>query len=196
MGISLSNGALALLHDVIRSERLVVAGLRMAELGNQSVRKEVLGVQVPAKKLFAAMGFEHTSIDINGKDGALSIDLRAPIARPELLGAFDLVTNFGTIEHVAGQYEAWRNVHRLAKEGGLMLHLLPAAGSWPGHCDYRYDADFVPALAKLCGYEILRHSTREIDRDARFVVAALRRTAAEFPSEAAFRASVRIDGPG
>lgn len=195
MGISWANGVLSVFHEVVRSQRLVVAGLRMAELGNQKIRSEVLGHSVDAKKFFTAMGFDHTSIDINGKDGALPLDLRLPIARPDLLGSFDLVTNFGTLEHVSRQYPAWKNVHELAKPGGLFLHFLPETGSWPGHCEFRYDGRFVPALAALCGYEILKHGRHEIDADHRFVVAVLRRTGARFPAEAEFLARVPIDGP-
>jgi SAM-dependent methyltransferase len=194
VGISWSNGALAMWHDVVRSERLVVAGLRMAELGNQKIRKEVFGAQVTAKAFFVAMGVDHTSIDINGKDGALALDLCRPIQRPDLLGAFDVVTNFGCIEHVACQYQAWRNVHILAKTGGLFLHLLPATGAWPGHCDYRYGPEFVPALAACCGYDVLRAYAHEIDRDARFVAGVLRKRSEGFPDEAAFSADVKIDG--
>lgn len=193
MGISGSNGALAMWQDAIRSERLVVAGLRMAELGNQSLRKDVLGVQVPAKKFFTAMGVAHTSIDINGKDGALAIDLRVPITRPDLVESFDVVTNFGTLEHVDRQYPAWLNTHRLAKTGGLFLHLLPFVGTWPGHCDIRYGDGFVPALAKLCAYDVLKLYRHEVNADHKFVAAVLRKTGAAFPAEAEFVAKVPID---
>lgn len=195
MGISWANGVLALVHDVVRSERLVVAGLRMAELGNQKMRSDVLGHSIAAKKFFTAMGIDHTSIDINGKDGALPIDLREPITRKDLLGTFDLVTNFGTIEHVSRQYPAWKNVHELAKSGGLFLHLVPEAGSWPGHCEFRYDERFFPALAKLCAYDVLRHYRHEIDPAHRFVAAVLRKTASAFPLETEFLAQVPIEGP-
>lgn len=195
MGISGTNGALAMFRDVVRSEKLVVAGLRMAELGNQSLRKDVLGVQVPAKKFFEAMGIVHVSIDINGKDGALALDLRQPIARPDLLESFDVVTNFGTLEHVDRQYPAWLNTHRLAKTGGLFLHLLPRTGSWPGHCDIRYRDDFVPALAKACGYDVVKLYNHDIDADHRLIAAVLRKTGAAFPTEENFVSRVPIELP-
>jgi len=195
MGISRANGALALVHDAIRLGRLVVTGLRMAELGNQSLRKDVLGIQVPAKKFFTAMGMEHTSIDQNGKDGALPLDLCLPITRPDLLESFDLVTNFGTIEHVDRQYPAWRNVHSLAKVGGLFLHLLPETGSWPGHCPYRYGPEFPAALARCCAYEVLQCSRGEINPDHRFSTAILRKTKSDFPAEEVFSSPVTIDSP-
>jgi len=194
MGISRANGALAMLQEVIRSERLVVAGLKMAELGNQSLRKDVLGVQIPAKALFTAMGIEHTSIDINGKDGALPIDLGLPIAQPELVARFDLVTNFGTIQEIARQHTAWQNVHRLAKVGGLFLHLVPQAGSWRGKFRIQFDEAFFPALAKCCSYELLKFERCESDADSKLFGAVLRKTAHDFPSEAEFLSQVRIEG--
>lgn len=195
MGISWANGVLPLFHEVVRSQRLVVAGLRMAELGNQKMRSDVLGHSVAAKKFFTAMGIDHTSIDINGKDGALPLDLRLPIARLDLLGTFDVVTNFGTIEHVSRQYPAWKNMHDLARTGGLFLHILPEVGSWRGHCEFRYDARFIPALAALCSYEVLRHGRQGIDAEHRLIAAVLRKTGAPFPAEAEFLARVPIDGP-
>ena len=194
MGISRTNGALAMLHDVIRSERLVVAGLKMAELGNQSLRKDVLGVQIPAKRFFAAMGIEHTSIDINGKDGALAIDLGLPITQPELLEKFDVVTNFGTIQEIARQHAAWQNVHRLARVGGLFLHLVPQAGSWAGKFQLHYDENFFTSLAKCCAYDLLKFDRCESAPDSKLFAAVLRKTGREFPTEALFYSKVRIEG--
>ncbi|MEK7467649.1 MAG: hypothetical protein AAB074_09575 [Planctomycetota bacterium] len=193
MGISMANGALPLFHDAVRADRLVVVGLKMAELGNQGLREDVLGFPLVAKRLFTAMGIEHTSIDINGKDGALPIDLGIPISQPELLGAFDLLTNFGTVEHVNRQYQAWLNIHRLVKVGGLFLHILPETGSWPGYCEYRYGADFFPALAACCGYEIVKSHRCGIEADRKCFAAVLRKKGSEFPNEAEFLARVPID---
>ncbi len=130
---------------------------------------------------------------ISGTNGALAIDLRQPIARPELIEAFDVVTNFGTLEHVDRQYPAWLHTHRLAKTGGLFLHLLPRVGSWPGHCEIRYRDDFVPALAAACGYDVVKHYRHDIDADHRLIAAVLRKTTAAFPAEAEFLAKVPID---
>ncbi|MEK7468924.1 MAG: hypothetical protein AAB074_16235 [Planctomycetota bacterium] len=194
MGISRANGALALIQDVIRSEKLVVVGLKMAELGNQSLRKDVLGVQVPAKAFFAAMGILHTSLDINGKDGSLPVDLRLPITQPELLECFDIVTNFGTIQEIERQHTAWQNVHRLAKVGGLMLHLVPQAGSWKGKFPLGFGEEFFPALAQCCSYDLLKFDRCESDPESKLFAAVLRKKSREFPAEAEFFSKVRIDG--
>ena len=65
MGISWANGVLALVHDVVRSERLVVAGLRMAELGNQKLRPDVLGHSLAAKKFFTAINTQLRPLTIS-----------------------------------------------------------------------------------------------------------------------------------
>jgi len=61
-------------------------GLIWCELGNQQHHNG--GV---AKDVYVKLGVDHTSIDINGKDGALQIDLDFPVT-DELLNRFDVVT--------------------------------------------------------------------------------------------------------
>ena len=55
--------------------------LDMLELGNQMVKLD--GERVVGKKYFGNMGFKHVSFDINGKNGAIPIDLSKPIVRKE-----------------------------------------------------------------------------------------------------------------
>ena len=147
MGIAKTNGQLRLLQDVIRQERIVLSGLRMAELGNQYFRDDVLGTEVSAKLVFEAMGVCHSSIDINGADGAEPFDLSEEL--PERWGnQFDVVTNFGTSEHVErSQYICWRNIHHICRLGGYMIHSLPEIGSWPRHGKWHYDLTRMIALA-------------------------------------------------
>src|SRR5205823_3928504 len=48
---------------------------------------------------------------------------------PEHRGAYDLVTNCGTTEHVVNQINSFRVIHDLTKPGGgYMLHDLPWSG--------------------------------------------------------------------
>jgi hypothetical protein len=152
MGISRLHGQAQLLQDVIRQERIVLSGLRMAELGNQYFREDVLGCEVSAKKVFEAMGVEHVSFDLNGQDGAFTIDLSRylPVFTP-----YDIVTNFGTSEHVKdSQYQCWDNIHNLCKAGGWMLHAIPEIGSWPEHGKWHYDLERLARLAAICTYHI------------------------------------------
>ena len=71
-----------------------------------------------------------------------------------LVGAFDLITNFGTSEHVADQMNFFRYVHDACKVDGIMVHMVPAFG-YAGHCLFKYDPKFFVRLAVANAYEIL-----------------------------------------
>lgn len=82
---------------------------------------------------FLSQGFEHVAIDLNGEDGALALDLNQPVPVEQIGGPFDVVTNFGTTEHVEDQLACWRNVHSLVKLGGYLVSTTPHPGDWPKH---------------------------------------------------------------
>jgi hypothetical protein len=93
----------------------------MIELGNKRTKELVW------KDHFESMGISHTSIDLNGKDGALRLDLNFPIDLPPA----DVVTNFGTSEHVSNQEACFDNIDRLSKK--WIVHQVPLIGNWKGH---------------------------------------------------------------
>lgn len=133
-------------------------GIKVVELGDQKIHDDVLtsfsGDRLWAKDLFEAVGAHHYSIDWHGQNGAYPLDLSKPIEDKFWLGRFDMLTNFGTIEHVSNQYECWRNAHNLLRPNGLFIHSLPV--DWPAdHCDYLYSRDFVFNLAVANKYEII-----------------------------------------
>lgn len=88
---------------------------------------------------------------------------------------YDLITNFGTAEHVFNIPEVFRAAYRLLKKGGVMLNVLPAHGDidhgfynihpilyrgFAAHsgfeiCDFQYidDIDLRTAVAKASGNE-------------------------------------------
>jgi hypothetical protein len=86
------------------------------------------------KTAFESLGWRHTSIDLNGLGGALPIDLTKPIDVRGIGGPFDVVTNFGTSEHVEGQYECWKNIFSLCRVGGHIVCCVPWI--WPKHGKY------------------------------------------------------------
>jgi hypothetical protein len=49
------------------------------------------------------LGFEYLAIDIDGSPGSVPLDLNCDELPAEFKGRFQLVTNFGTTEHVANQ---------------------------------------------------------------------------------------------
>lgn len=135
-----------------------ISNCKMVELGNQHF-KDVSGKDTgrAAKYHFQPLGVDHTSIDTNGKDGSLNIDLQKEITDLSLIGVFDVLTNFGTIEHVKQQYPCWLNTHNLVKKGGIFIHVTPRVGHWGNHGLYRYNRAFFQRLAKACGYDILEN---------------------------------------
>jgi hypothetical protein len=134
--------------QVLQSLGLKYKGLKWCELGNQRINDNEI-----AKRFYQSLGVEHISIDLNGEDEALPIDLDKPMPFI-LLNQFDVITNYGTIEHVNNQYQVFTNVHDMCKKGGLVNHIFPPRGHWPGHCRYYYSEDFVRGLAKACDYHI------------------------------------------
>lgn len=151
----------------------------MLELGNQYIfpngNTEVNGYRLGnhpgsnvAKHYFAEKypNLAHTSVDYNGQDGALKIDLSIPKAL-SFTGPFDIVTNLGTLEHVGegksdknaifrDQYEAFKNVHNSLSQYGIWFNLAPKVGSWPGHCPSYYTVAFFQKLLELNNYIMIR----------------------------------------
>jgi len=104
-------------------------GKSMLELGDQVI-KDMKGIipEKTGKEYFTNKGMEHISIDLNGKRGALKIDLSKPIINPNWVNYFDIITNLGTTEHVepqSSQYICFRNLHNLLVPGGMIIHVLP-----------------------------------------------------------------------
>jgi hypothetical protein len=135
-------------------------GLKMCELGNQKIRVSAAQITKAktGKEYFSSLGYDHTSIDRNGLDGALPLDLCEPIDTPELIGQFDVLTNSGTSEHVEDQYECFKNIHSLVRQNGIFIHLNPKTGSWRRHGLYYYTFDFHRRLASGADYEILQEA--------------------------------------
>lgn len=106
---------------------------------------------VAAKLYFQRLGYDHTSIDLNGQDGALSLDLGAPF---QLAKQFDIVTDFGTSEHVSSLFHCLQNIDTHTKVGGKIFHVNPLVGNWPEHGFWYRDEDFYKAFAKMTGYKI------------------------------------------
>ena len=67
---------------------------------------------------------------------------------------YDVVTNFGTTEHIFNQWNCFSVIHGATKVGGAMYHVLPATG-YLDHGYYCYTPLFFRDLAKANGYEIV-----------------------------------------
>jgi hypothetical protein len=125
----------------------------VCELGAQNLYDKDYGFNFPyADTYYKANGIEYTCIDLNGENGALKIDLEKP---QKFTGVYDLVTDFGTSEHVRDGYNIAKIIHDLVKVGGIVIQENPKTGSWPKHGFNYKTKEFYSKLAELCGYEIL-----------------------------------------
>ena len=139
----------------------------MVELGDQMMNfKGFIKIRKNArflsKQYFETMGFNHTSIDWHGKNGAYPIDLSKPIEDPYWYNRFDILTNFGTSEHVENQYECWKNMHNLVKKNGIFISIIPSTtlevdiyGNKSPHCNYCYQPQFIKDLSIANSYDII-----------------------------------------
>lgn len=105
-----------------------------------------------ASDYYEAKGIKYNCIDLNGENNAYKFDLSEPIPFKE---KYNLVTDFGTGEHVKNIYQVFKTIHNLLNEGGIAIRENPKTGNWPGHgCNYM-TTDIYKKLAELCGYKIL-----------------------------------------
>jgi hypothetical protein len=147
-----------LMIEACRLLNLPTRGLMVCELGNQHTGWKL---DVPVKKIMEWLGAQHTSIDLNGLDGAWRQDLSQPLPLP-LLGQFDLVTNAGTTEHVCttndfcDQWQAFKSIHDLAKPVAAIMHVIPDEQGFHCGCGYAYTHQFLRDLAKACNYDVMR----------------------------------------
>jgi hypothetical protein len=126
-----------------------IAGVTsMLELGNKK------NAPYTYKQFFEARGIRHVSVDWNGQDGALSLDLRKPLG----LGTFDLVSNIGTSEHVDDQAGVWRNMLEAMHVGSILVCTTPLPGGhdWQWHGEFYPTAQFYGDLCSLNGLQIER----------------------------------------
>lgn len=123
-----------------------LVGQSMLELGNKINRERSY------KHFFSYRGFRHVSVDWNGLNGALKLDLQFPLN----LGTFDMVTNIGTTEHVQDQAGVWRNICEAMHVGSVLLSATPEPGQWSGHGLHYPTDEFYRQLCALNGLTLHR----------------------------------------
>lgn len=129
----------ALLQDVL--SRLGAAG---ADLDNMT-----------SEEFHRHLGFTtYRSIDADGARGALALDLNTDMrVNHGFTEQFDLVTDYGTSEHVFNVFECFRNAHNLCRVDGLMIHVLPFEGQMM-HGFYNFKPGFYYGLSLANAYKI------------------------------------------
>ena len=108
---------------------------------------------------YESKGIKYVCIDLNGENNAWKYDLSQPLH--SYFSGYNLVTDFGTGEHVKSAYNLFKNIHNLLNKGGIAVRENPKTGSWQqGICDgkhgYNYmTIEFYKQLAELQGYRII-----------------------------------------
>ena len=155
---------ISFINDCIEIALGELKGKTMLELGNQIIRNDVNIHESTGKEYYTNRGCIHTSIDLNGKDSSLMIDLSKPFPNKQWSNYFDIITNSGTTEHVEpkkAQYTVFKNIHDSMKVGGISVHMVPdikeleTKGKWKNHCKNYYSAEFFQMLAIENKYEII-----------------------------------------
>jgi hypothetical protein len=100
-----------------------------------------------SRKFWTWLGLSYASIDIDGSPSSIPLDLNYDEVPVEFVGEFNVVTNFGTTEHVANQLQSCKIIHDLAAPNALMWHVVPAGGM-PNHGLISYNPNFFWMLAR------------------------------------------------
>jgi len=144
----------------------------VCELGDQYLT-QTGGPRQLAKEFYEELGCgRYESIDGNGR-GTITHDLNRSFE--VLPGRFDLVTDFGTGEHIFNQHAVWRTVHVLTKKGGHIVFDRPTQG-YPEHCYYNVHECLFRDIAEANQYEVVRLEHREGER-GELIRGIFRRTA-------------------
>ncbi|MFX1388570.1 MAG: hypothetical protein ACFE9Z_00735 [Promethearchaeota archaeon] len=182
-------------EEIIRSVGFNWEKIRMCELGSQTIANDNL----PAKEYYTLKKnvLEHISLDLNGLNGALIVDLNHPLHK-SFFNRFHLITNYGTTEHVNNQYQVFKTIHDICKVNGIMIHVLPIPKNWVNHCRYYYPRSFFNELANNCNYKIQKIALKNAYEPPKLgkmlvYVAFCKQTNAEFISKAIFKKLGIID---
>jgi len=111
------------------------------------------GAGCSSRNFYEILGInEYACLDLDKVYGAIPLDLNRPLEDKALYGKYDLVTDYGTNEHIFNTPEAFRTMHRLCKPGGI---LMIGQVVYRGNGYYTYDPSFFEGMAAANNYKIL-----------------------------------------
>jgi len=117
---------------------------------SQDRLQELSRDQFPGR-IYEELGFKYNCVDVFEAENGFVCDLNFDTAPDAIAGKGDLVTNFGTTEHVMNQLNSFRFIHDLTRPGGLMWHNVPTS-DFNTHGFFKYDPKLFWYLARANGY--------------------------------------------
>lgn len=158
----------------------------MLEFGSQNTYFDSMQMGI-AKEYYASQGFDHYSLDANGEYDSEMVDLSTVLN----LEQCDIVTDFGTSEHVHNFYNCWLNKHNGCKVGGLIISENPKVNNWHGHGFHYVTQGFYKELAKVAGYETIElgeHPAMGNVTDGWNIYCVIKKVSEKFPTKDQFYA--------
>ena len=114
-----------------------------------------------SEPLLDAAGFDYTAFDVYEEGRTRIFDLNAQTLGPQDIGRYDVVTNYGTTEHICNQFNAFRVAHDALKVGGVMINSVPFHGSI-NHGLFNYHPKFFTSLIHNNDYKALYFGLSDI----------------------------------
>ena len=108
-----------------------------------------------AGELFTRIGSPYTAVDLKPYPFGIVMDLNHDALPAEHHGRYQLVTNHGTSEHVANQWNVMKTMHDAAAVGALLYHSVPFCGDFE-HGLINYNPKFFWLLSIANGYRIVK----------------------------------------
>ncbi len=104
------------------------------------------------RDFYALLGLrDYHAADIDDQRSEYTVDLNNPV---QLGRRFDVITNFGTTEHVFNIGNAMKAIHDHLTVGGVALHVLPTRGQY-NHGFFNIHSTLYRDLARANRYEIV-----------------------------------------
>jgi SAM-dependent methyltransferase len=108
----------------------------------------------PVANVYRALGIDYCAIDVDAAHGSIFFDLNTYAAPADWLGAFDMVNNEGTIEHLINPVNGFQVAHELLKPGGVARHSAPLTGC-ADHGMFHPTSGFYLGMLNENRYELL-----------------------------------------
>ncbi len=136
----------------------------MAVFGAAASNDRLLSKVVPGTKIEHLMrdaGFQYAAFDVFSGGATRVFDLNVDSLGWRDRGRYDVVTNCGTSEHVANQFNIFKVAHDALKVGGVMLNFVPFYGQ-VDHGLVNYHPKFFTNLIANNAYELLYFGLSDI----------------------------------